>query len=349
MYSYHALLLPGKTNIVRILSDDEQIETLTVEDSPEVPPSISTPGQPLTKQLQNCGEVREHFLRRSKKQSFFHSKLCHFLFIVFRKSYGLPLYTGDDKSSIGGTKSAKSTKTKSLAPSETVIYLTGSSRKPVSKETDTQTSTFSSTSTSVIETASETGKMRDKEQAPREVTSQATKADVKVLKSESSPDSMTSPSIQPTSTTDDILQTTIPQTVLSTSTMETPSKTSAACETETASIESVISDHIIDTMIDEGSKISVTTNQEVTSSLPVSWKPDTKDLMEASTVAGKQENKKMEDTDTPDKVSLLLLSCAILLTVCLSVCQNFSAAVTNVHRNTLSIAPLDDIFTMVYT
>lgn len=287
----------GCSDIVRKLDDDEQVETdSSTEEALTNYPSAISPSRSLYEQYLLCEQQREEFLRNKRRRCFACSRMCHFVFLVLQKSYCLPTEK---------CWKSKGRKGAGRASVDSVIYLPGSS-KIMEDSTAQQTVTLDAKDESTILESTAT---TDDVIASRESTVQENTIMGSKVMSDSGDSQQTKSSlVQPTSTADDISQTgstkDFSETVLSTTAIETQSKTPSAYEAEaTISDPTTIDPTPASVSKDASTSLS---SQEATPSLPQGWKPDTKDLMEDSTVAENQESRKTQTSTSSAKVSVVL-------------------------------------------
>ena len=277
---------------MRILDDDEQPETDTW--SADMTGKLS--GRLSAYQLlQKCADIRTQFKRKSRKQCFVYSQLCHFLFITLEKYHSLSTSLHVERSELHKTSISE----KSI---DSVIYMTGSSTHLYNQEISEGDSTNS--------------------EPEGESTSSVTDAPVlsttslqgNVLESTSVQLAEESTVSQHTSAADDtIIQTGSTEmeseTVLSTSSVEVQSKTMSE-NGEASSIDSQTIQPTPTLVSTESSDmVSITTQIEATPSLPSSWKPDTKDLMtEATRTENQESNTKVSSTNVSLTSGILVYS-----------------------------------------
>lgn len=283
----------GKTNIVRILADDEQVETDPSADNMNEP--VSSPTERINHRIQKCQETREAFRRTSRNKCFGYSKLCHYMFIVLQKRYCLPLSLRLKRSGIVKVRSEDKWKVKSTS---SVIYMTGASELVEDK------SNVGSDSAGI---KADQDKVKSSENIveallPRETILSDGERQINAVTT--SFQQTVSMSSDHTSLEENIVQTglshTQTETILSTSSVEIQSKTTADFMEDITESDS-LSIKPTPTAVNGDNMVTMTTS-EATPTLPGSWKPDTKDVITESTEAGNQQTRQVQSKTTSAKV-----------------------------------------------
>lgn len=279
------------------LEDDEQIET-----SPDTTPAIS-----LHAYIQACSSITEFVEKTYSSHCIIQSKICQFVFLIEKQS-PIELFSKTrTKKQIQGIQITVDEST-NVVPTEIDVLSTNKQEIDTAVPVDASHANLLKDESSVMGAVSEVSASFSESAGsllPESKHMSDSSHDMKVVNSESSETveaslTATFNSIQPTPSADVTAQTATlvlssTKTVDSVALPETGSITSSVVKGEEPSESEKIEPS--PTSVDTPREVTVDSSRESTPTLPESWKPDTKDLMEDRTVAENQKSTEYASTE----------------------------------------------------